>query len=64
MAPSIKRVAVLLGTAVTAGTILGTATPAQAWCTMYPPNPPAAVVVCSSGECHVDVLGDRVYTCP
>jgi hypothetical protein len=64
MAPSIKRVALLLGTAVTAGTILGTAAPAQAWCFQQSPNPVENVYVCSSGDCRVTVLGDPVVTCP
>jgi hypothetical protein len=63
MAPSIKRVAALLGSALAAGTILATASPAQAWCTAQPPNPPVQATVCSSGYCYIAVLGDEVYSC-
>lgn len=61
----IRRIAALgIMTAVTAGTFVATAAPAQAWCAMSAPNGVYSVFVCSSGDCRVGVLGDTVYTCP
>ena len=62
----IRRTAIVAAlTGAVAGAFLSSASPAQAWCTSTIGSPSVASAwACSSLDCGVNVLGDRVFTCP
>lgn len=59
----VRRTSMLVAATAAVFPLLGS-TSADAACVLSGPNQAVRAFACTSGDCWVDVLGDRVFTCP